>query len=406
MAVALGDGDLAGLPFAIGSLALLVYAWVRGRALGAWILPLVIASTAAIAFGHNSPERSLLGLIAPLTIAQALVGLAGLLRPALAGGLLLGAAVALYGGAGALTITSAPVPYIDVLEVQQEGAADLERGRNPYATTFTNRYTAQQTRAFFGEDRAELREYPYPPLSLLVTSLSHRLTGDVRWAQLVAQLGMGVLLFALARASGGEASTALGIATLHFLHPRGLFVLGRGWTDPAVACALLAVLWLVQRRRVGWLGAALGALIALKQYSVLVLPLLARAGRIPRRAWVESLVLAAAVTAPFFAWSPPDFLSDVVLFQVRQPFRADAMSLPALLFGVTGWKAPGVLAILGAGTALACTWRKLGRDAPPWRLPAATALVYMAFFLCAKQAFCNYYYFAGAVVLAQAATGG
>jgi hypothetical protein len=29
----------------------------------------------------------------------------------------------------------------------------------------------------------------------------------------------------------------------------------------------------------------------------------------------------------------------------------------------------------------------------------------MAFFLCAKQAFCNYYYFAGSVILSGAALG-
>jgi hypothetical protein len=405
MAVALGDGNLAGLPFAVASTLLLVYAWIRGGALGSWVLPVVIVSTAAMALGHNSPERSLLGLIVAMTIAQALVGLVALLRPSLAGGALFAAAVSLYAAGGALTITSAPVPYIDVFEIQQEGAADLERGRNPYATTFTNHYTPQQTRAFFGEDRAEIREYPYPPLSLLVTTLSHRLTGDVRWILLAAQLGMGALLFALARASGGEASTAIGVATLHFLHPRGLFVLGRGWTDPMIACALLAVLVLLQRRRARWLGVALGVFMAIKQYSVLALPLLARDGRVPRRAWIESLLLAAAVTLPLFVWGPADFLNDVVLFQLRQPFRVDAMSLPAFVFGVTGWKAPGVLALAGAAAALACTWTRLGASAPSWRLPAAMALMYLAFFLCAKQAFCNYYYFASALVLAQAAAG-
>jgi len=212
------------------------------------------------------------------------------------------------------------------------------------------------------------------------------------------------LLFALARGRGGDAPTALGIATLHFLHPRGLFMLGRGWTDAMLACALLAVIWLVQSARVRWLGAALGAFIALKQYSVLALPLLARHGRVPRRSWIEALLVATAVTVPFLVWSPPDFVNDVVLFQVRQPFRTDAMSIPAFLFELTGWRAPGAVAVVGAAAALAAVWRKSGPD-EPWRLPMAAALVYMAFFLCAKQAFCNYYYFAGSVILSGAALG-
>lgn len=404
MAVALGDGNLTGLPFALVAFAVLAYGWARGGAARGWMLPVVIASTAAIACGYNSPERSLLGLVLPLTLAQALVGLALVARPRLAVGPLLAAAIALYAIAGAVTIAAAPVPYIDVLELQQQGAVDLEHGRDPYAAAFANRYTPAETRVFFGDDRVALREYPYPPLSLLATTLAHRLTGDVRWILLAAQLGIGVLLFALARGHGGDGSTALGIATLHFLHPRGLFILGRGWTDAMLACAFLAVIWLVQSARVRWLGAALGAFVALKQYSVLALPLFARHGGVPRRSWIEALAVAAAVTVPFFVWSPADFVNDVVLFQVRQPFRADAMSIPALLFALTGWRAPGAVAVVGAAVALAALWKKSG-PGEPWRLPMAVALVYMAFFLCAKQAFCNYYYFAGSVILSGAALG-
>src|SRR5580658_7651517 len=127
MAVALGDGNLSGLPFALAAFAVLAYGWVRGawgHAVGSWMLPVVIASTAAIACGHNSPERSLLGLVLPLTLAQALVGLALVVRPRLPVGPLLAAAIALYAIAGAVTIAAAPVPYIDVLELQQQGAAD------------------------------------------------------------------------------------------------------------------------------------------------------------------------------------------------------------------------------------------------------------------------------------------
>jgi hypothetical protein len=102
-------------------------------------------------------------------------------------------------------------------------------------------------------------------------------------------------------------------------------------------------------------------------------------------------------------------VNDVLLFQLRQPFRAEAMSIPAALFGLTGWKAPGVVALAGAAAATACVWPGLAPRASgllAWRLPAALAIVYMAFFLCAKQAFCNYYYFAGTLLLATVAAGG
>jgi hypothetical protein len=409
MAIALGDGNLTGLPFALASFALLAVRWTWAGPQGKWLVPLVVASTAAIALGHNDAERSLHGWIVPLTTALAAIALGGYARPSLAGAPALGVALALYAAAGAATILTAPVPYIDVLELQQDGAAALEAGRNPYAVTYPNRYTPADTRAFFGDDRAELEEYPYPPASLLVTALSHRLAGDVRWAELAAQLGIGALLFALARGAGLEPPVALGLATLHLVHTRGLFVLGRGWTDPAMACALLGVLLAIQRGWTRWLGLVLGAFVAMKQHSVLALPLLARGAAVPRRTWLEALTVAAAVTLPFVLWGPADFVNDVLLFQLRQPFRAEAMSLPAAVFGLTGWRAPGVVALAGAAAATACVWRRLAPRAPgllAWRLPAALAIVYMAFFLCAKQAFCNYYYFAGTLLLATVAAGG
>jgi hypothetical protein len=41
--------------------------------------------------------------------------------------------------------------------------------------------------------------------------------------------------------------------------------------------------------------------------------------------------------------------------------------------------------------------------APPSSLPGAVAFVYACFFLFAKQAFCNYYYFVAVLILAAAA---
>jgi hypothetical protein len=102
---------------------------------------------------------------------------------------------------------------------------------------------------------------------------------------------------------------------------------------------------------------------------------------------------------PLFVWGPHDFVKGVLLFQLRQPFRPDAMSIPAFVASVGGGRAPGVLALAGALAAGAFSWKRVSKDAPASRLPLATAFVYMAFFLCAKQAFCNYYYMIGVLVL-------
>jgi hypothetical protein len=402
IAILIGDGHLAGLPLALASAILLAYAVKRESPVREQFVPwLVVLATTVVVADSPSPF-----LLVPITILQGLVGLAAYVRPTLdrrAAPLMLAASVGLYATAGALVIANAPEPRIDVFELQQLGARDLAAGHDPYAAVFPNPYDAEETRNFFGKERQGLEEYPYPPLSLLATGLGQALGGDVRWALLAAQLGIGVLLFALARGSGHPAQVATAITSLHFLHPRGFFMLEHAWTDSLIACAFLGFLLCIQRGRARWLGPTLALFLGFKQYSVVAVPLIFRDGRVPRRAWIEAIVIAVVVALPFFVWGPADFVNDVVLFQLRQPLRKEAMSIPAYLLKVTGWRAPGVLALAGAAAAGALAWKKLGPLWPAARLPLAAAFVYSCFFIFAKQAFCNYYYFDGALILAAAA---
>jgi hypothetical protein len=403
VAVYVGNGTRPGLPYALTALAILVVAHVRAPRVTTRALPWALAAGCATAIDPVPPEGS--AILSVLVVAQAALGLFALARPRLTGRAMLGVALGIYAVAGAVVIRHYPPPRIDAFEIQQEAASALETGRNPYEVSYPNHYSQAETRAFYGDDRTVIRGYPYPPLTLLVTTAGHAVGGDVRWVLLASQLGIGWLLFALSRGAGHGGAVALALPTLHFLHPRGLFVLDQAWTDPILACAFLAVLLLIQRQRA--IGIALGLFLAAKQYSVLAVPLFLKDGRIRPRAWGAAAAIALAVALPFFAWSPRDFIDGVVLFQLRQPFRPDALSLPAFAAAVTGWRAPGALALVGAFAAGAFTWSGLGAAAgksePPSRLPLAIALVYMAFFLFAKQAFCNYYYAVGVIILGAAA---
>jgi hypothetical protein len=404
--VFVGNGTLPGLPFALAAATLVLLALPmrdRRSRLRAPLLPWCIAASAGLVVSRAPAADTLLLFLVPLTLILGCLGVAVCVRPPLARGSTLAIALGLYALAGGLLIARAPPPRIDVLEFQQDGARDLVAGRDPYASSFPNVYTPEETRRFFGDERTELHGFPYPPLSLLATTLGRVVGGDVRWTLLAAQLGIGLLLFALARGAGHGAPVAVAITTLHLLHPRGLFVLEQGWTDAMVACAFLSVLLVLQRGQARWLGLALGLFFASKQYSVILFPILLRVRRVSIRAWLEALFVTAVVTLPFVAWSPRDFIRSVVLWQLQQPFRPDALSIPAFVAWATGWRAPGALAVAGAAAGLASCWRSLRAPAPLSALPLGAALIGMGFFLFAKQAFCNYYYFVGVLILASEA---
>jgi hypothetical protein len=398
-----GNGTTAGLPFALVSTAMLVVALARGSRSLPPLLPWIIGISGVLVLTRSPAAGTLRGLLVPLTLLQTAFGIAVYLRPNFTGRWAVAIALGVYALAGASVITRSPEPRVDVFELQQDGARAFEAGHDPYASVVPNPYTKEETRLFFGDDRTELREYPYPPMSLLVTTLGHWLGGDVRWTLVAAQIGIAWLLVALARGAGHDARVSHAIATVHLLHPRGLFMLEQAWTDSLLACVFLLLLLVLQRQRTRWFGIVLGLFVATKQYSVIALALIVRDGRIRRSAWFEALAVVAAVTLPFFLWSPVDFVGDVVLFQLRQPFRDDALSVPAIVAAVTGWRAPGALAVVAAAAATSYAWPRLGPRADPSQLPLAAAVVFASFFLFAKQAFCNYYYFVGVLILAAAA---
>src|SRR5690606_20052543 len=113
------------------------------------------------------------------------------------------------------------------------------------------------------------------------------------------------------------------------------------------------------------------------------------------RAAGVALGVAIVVTLPLALWGFGDFLHSVVTLQLHQPFREDAMSVPALLQRVLGW--PGeTVASLGMVVALlgGLAW-VLARAPRTWAgTSAGMATLLLAFLLFNKQAFTNYYMFA------------
>jgi hypothetical protein len=340
--------------------------------------------------------------ISLLSLAIGIVGVLAWRRPRLARAPALVGVLLLSAVIGGLVIVESPRPRIDVFGRQQEGAEALLEGKNPYRVSYSNPYTVEQTQKYFGDVRGDLSEYPYPPLSLGLTTLGYLVGRDVRWTLLTAQLATPLLLFLLARRFGHSPSTALGLSVLQLVHPRGTFMLEQAWTDDLVGCAFLLVLHALASRSSARLGGALlGLFLASKQYSIVIMPLLWPHRMVPRAWWPFALGVAVLVAMPFVLWGPIDLFDDVVMYQLRLPSRADAMSLPGLIQCTTGIRLPGIVSV-AAALAVLFAWSR--KRVGAGHLALAAVSVYGAFFIMAKQAFCNYYYFVGVLLLAAAAT--
>lgn len=304
------------------------------------------------------------------------------------------AAVVLLAGVawlGLLTYRGSPRPHIDVVTVHQEAFAALSRGESPFSITFPDIYRGTMDFYPDGAVRDGVVHYgfPYPPLSLAMTWPGFAL-GDLRYSELAAWVGAGAAIVA----AGGGSAVAVLAAALVLLTPRAFFALEQAWTEPLALMWLAAAIWAARRRHLVIAAALVGLAAATKQYAVLavlLLPLLADGDwRLARRLVVTAVVAAGITLLPALldvrgAWD------SVVMVQVKEELRMDALSLAVPLFRATGVPLPGVLyaAVVIAATALAL------RHAPrtPAGFAAAVTVALATTFLLGKKAFCNYYLF-------------
>ncbi len=292
-------------------------------------------------------------------------------------------------------IRSQPPPHIDVLMFQQMGAEGLLRGENPYTPRYPNLYESDT--AFYGPGVVDANNrltvgLPYPPLSLLLVLPGYVLGGDSRYADIAAMTASAALVLF----SGPSRWTGL-MAALLLLTPRSLFVIEYAWTETLFAFTFSALMFSALRWRPA-LPYALGLFLATKQYSVFALPLiplLAGPGG-TRRSTVRliglALVVAAAVTLPFFIWDPRAFWRAVVEFQFVQPLRTDALSHLVWIqkyFPQIPWLQAIPFVALAVALA-AALWRS---QPTPAYFAGAFGVVQLVFFAFSKQAFANYYLF-------------
>jgi hypothetical protein len=297
-------------------------------------------------------------------------------------------------GLGAWMLHASPSPDIDVWPIHQQGADALLHGRSAYAPGVI---AAMDTHSY----ARVIETYMYPPMNLVLTTVAFALTGDTRWAVLVAILTASLQLLFVARKACGPRSVwpDLLAATLLF-HPRGLFVLEHAWGDPLALPFLGGFVLACAARRYTLAAVLLGLLAATKQQLVLFLPILAFVPGVGVRGVLIAMLVLVGTYVPFAIVSAREMWHALVLHHLHNPFRSDSLSLTALV-SRTGLVLPSWVGI-GATLATLLVVRRLPRTLGAMLL--TSALCFLVFYVLGRQAFCNYYYPVCAVILFAAAT--
>jgi len=318
--------------------------------------------------------------------------------------LLLIAACVTYAAFLATHLARSPSPIMDVWHIETQATKALLNGQNPYALVYADVYEAAGWPGY-----GYAMRFIYLPGLLLHLAPAVWLGLDIRWVSVLALSG-GLFLFAhcVRRCSpeGGFSpwgTVAAAAVVIFWFQPGQPFLLEQAWPEALILLYACLAFW-------GWTehpvlaGTALALALSLKQTSWFLLPFLG-ALAVRERRWRMMGTVAvgvACVLAPFFLWSPHDFVHNVVVDILKKAPRGDALSWNPLLPGGAGTALPWTSAVsfVAYGIGWLCLVVGLRRSADrdgdrPLETLKWTIVSLFGFFLFLKQSFFNYYYLVG-----------
>ena len=293
----------------------------------------------------------------------------------------LSAAVALVviGVVAIAVIVVRPSPRIDVILVNEAGAAAIADGQNPYTSV------AVPSSSPFADEEDGFVGYVYPPAALVTYSASQWLLGDTRWVNVIA-LAFFVLLLLRPwseRAAPTAAYAAAASLAIVLLPSLGI-LLRYGWTEP-IAFPFLIGAALNWRRRPLLAAVLLGLAFATKQYFILLAPLVIfwdDEWRWRRAAIVGGVVLATML--PFLVLDARALWDAAIAPALATDLRPDSLNVIAL-----GIEPPSWIAIVLA-VGLSVVLGRRGGDVVSFFLSSAAVLAIA--FLFGLQSFSNYWW--------------
>jgi len=292
----------------------------------------------------------------------------------------------LHGFIAVHLIRSTP-PRIDTLSLQREATEMLLQGQDPFGTSHVNRYTADETRRFYGpgeviNGRIQIG-MPYPPVTFLCLVPGY-LLGDIRYGFVAAIFISTLFILALLPDLRG-----LSLAVVVLLSPVTYLVEYACWTEPLLWMLLCATAYAAVKRP-RWLPLALGLLLSTKQYNFLALPLIGLL--VQPFSWkgywkllAQSLGVALATVLPFALWNFSGEWHDLIgIFFGGVPIREDGLTF-AVRFPI--YAKIGKLLLLAFVVWVVRRWNQ--------RTPMFAAVYGMAlmlFFSSSSLAYLNYYF--------------
>ena|GEM_PF-725351 len=292
---------------------------------------------------------------------------------------------------------ASPAPKIDVFSNSQESAQHLLQGKNPYTTPVSAVYQQQTGQRVYTDG------YAYLPGTLYLQSASYWLTGDVRYAYVLAELIVAFSLWRLVRVRWDPSIGELTVL-LFLYNPKALFVLEQSWVDPLILMFFALFLVLRAYRRPLLASASFGAMVVLKEYMVVAF----FQWLIIERDWkriLTALVVGTAILVPFTG-------PLVRYFTARGGFYSgsggspDSLTIFSWVYRTFGLMPPPASALV-AGLVLAAVTIVAQWGRPSLRgFTIGLTMTFLGMFLAGTSSVCNWYYLVAGFLIFALGLGG
>ena len=286
------------------------------------------------------------------------------------------------------------VTGIDVT-VMLQGACDFFiHGKNPYDARYPDIF-----HGFYVKYYGSINYMTYWPTVVYTGSIFYFLFGDYRYAYIFISILLALAIYKYREKVGLSKENALLFILLWVSNPVLSYTINRGWIDVFVTLPFFLFLHYLSTRKLLLSGLFLGIVLSVKLYYLLLTPFIGLY-LLHHFGFKKSLYFVAvcggifaATIVPFLIIDAHQFYQSTINFYSGMKLaRPDSLSWVSY---ITRWNLELVsegtyfsLAVIGA----LCVWF-IFCEKTITRLIEFGSVALFIFFLCARQAFCNYYLF-------------
>lgn len=294
-------------------------------------------------------------------------------------------------------LVAIPLPHIDVYSIILNGVKGLSNGVNPYQMMFPKMYKDVVPDYF-----------SYFPGVLIFFAPFVLIFGDPRVGIIFLE-AFFVLILRKLLTNGNKANKfsmvrSFYIPLMLFFHPFFLLMVTQCYFEIVVLFFILLLFLLIVKKKQWVLIAFVLSLAMYFKQHMMIMPIFL-SKIVKKRVCVIAYVLLTLLIAPFFLWSPKDFISDVLVGDSSShsaeyflnPTRHDGLTLNSFLYDAFRIDVSPIILII--------FWFLLGIFIY-YKIRSSIAdvlfglsLWFFGFFVFNKLAFVNYYYFIDGLLL-------